>query len=82
VGGAEFEALLTEAEEHLKRMGQQIYSGCAEVGPYRRGLTTACDQCGYQAICRIDPWTHEFRVLRPAAKGAASALDDEGEDVT
>jgi len=47
----------------LKMMGQEIFSGLAKVSPYRKGATTACDQCGYQSICRIDPWTHTFRVL-------------------
>jgi ATP-dependent helicase/nuclease subunit B len=73
VDAAEFEALLAEVEQLLKTMGQQIYAGRAEVGPYRKGLVTACDQCGYQAICRIDLWTHEFRVLRRASpKGIRS----------
>jgi len=65
---AEFAALLDQVEKNLLTMGQQIYAGRAEVGPYRKGLLTACDQCAYQSICRIDPWTHSFRVLRPAHK--------------
>jgi ATP-dependent helicase/nuclease subunit B len=61
---AEFVALLESLENHLKRMGDEIFSGQAKVSPYRKGSTTACDQCSYQSICRIDPWTHRFRVLR------------------
>jgi len=60
----QFEALLDSVEEDLKEMGQRIFAGIASVSPYRRGLTIACDQCDYRAICRIDPWTHRFRVLR------------------
>jgi ATP-dependent helicase/nuclease subunit B len=45
-------------------MGERIYSGEAAVAPYRRGKLSACDLCVYQAICRIDPWTHRFRVLK------------------
>ena len=41
-------------------------SGRAEVAPYRKGAAIACDQCSYRSICRIDPWTHQFRVLRSA----------------
>jgi ATP-dependent helicase/nuclease subunit B len=81
VDATEFQALLAEIEEHLKRMGREIYSGQAQVVPYRKGLITACDQCGYQAICRIDPWTHEFRMLRPAPKpGKAQVVTGEADD--
>jgi ATP-dependent helicase/DNAse subunit B len=59
--------LLNQVEKNLKAMGQQIYAGCAEVGPYRKGVVTACAQCTYQAVCRVDPWTHPFRVLRRGA---------------
>jgi ATP-dependent helicase/nuclease subunit B len=61
---SEFAALLDSVEKHLRKMGEQIYSGRTEVAPYRKGSLTACDQCGYSAICRIDPWSHRFRVLR------------------
>jgi len=66
---AEFQALLDSVEANLRRMGQGIFSGQAEVSPYRRGPVTACDQCGYLAICRIDPWTHSYRVLRREEAG-------------
>jgi ATP-dependent helicase/nuclease subunit B len=61
---AEFVALLDLVETNLKRMGQEIFSGLATVSPYRKGSQTACDQCDYRAICRIDPWTHSYRALR------------------
>jgi ATP-dependent helicase/nuclease subunit B len=66
LGTAEFEALLDSVETNLQSMGQQIYEGVAGVAPYRRGAATACDQCDYRSICRIDPWTHRYRVLRKA----------------
>lgn len=59
-----FAAMLDAVEDHLQRMGKDIFSGVAKVAPYRKGAMTACDQCAYQAICRIDPWTHSYRVLR------------------
>ena len=46
----------------------QIYSGAAQVAPYRKGAVTACDQCDYRSICRLDPWTHRYRVLRNAPR--------------
>jgi len=61
---ADFVALLDSAESNLKDLGQRIFEGVASVSPYRKGPVTACDQCDYRAICRIDPWTHRFRVLR------------------
>lgn len=61
---SEFEALLDSIEANLQRMGREIFAGRVEVAPYRKGSVTACDQCHYRPICRIDPWTDRFRVLR------------------
>ena len=63
----EFLALLDRVESQLITMGRQIFSGAAAMDPYRKGATTPCDYCEYQSICRIDPWTHQYRRLRPAA---------------
>lgn len=70
---AEFNGLLDALERNLERMGRQIFSGQATVAPYRKGALTACSQCDYRSICRIDPWTHRFRVLRPLDKPAEAA---------
>ena len=59
----QFIDMLDQMEANLVRMGRAIYSGEANANPYRKGSTTACDQCDYHAICRIDPWTHPFRRL-------------------
>jgi ATP-dependent helicase/nuclease subunit B len=59
-----FERLLDSMEQHIRRMGGEIFSGKSDVSPYRKGTTTACDYCDYRPICRMDPWTHAFRVLR------------------
>jgi ATP-dependent helicase/nuclease subunit B len=61
---ADLYALLDSVESNLRKMGLQIYSGAAQVAPYRKGAVTACDQCDYRSICRLDPWTHRYRVLR------------------
>jgi ATP-dependent helicase/nuclease subunit B len=60
----EFTELLKTVEANLKKMGAEIFSGVAAVSPYRKGSVTACDQCEYRAICRIDPWTHHYRLLK------------------
>jgi ATP-dependent helicase/nuclease subunit B len=61
--GQQFGQMLAAVESQLKSMGQQIYAGVAQVDPYRRGIGSACDFCDYKPICRIDPWTHTYRVL-------------------
>jgi ATP-dependent helicase/nuclease subunit B len=61
---AEFIRLLDEVEATLKDMGTRIFSGAAAVDPYRKGSATACEYCDYRPVCRIDPWTHSWRVLR------------------
>jgi ATP-dependent helicase/nuclease subunit B len=68
---AEFEALLDRVETQLQEMGRAIYSGAARVDPYRKGHETPCEFCDYRPLCRIDPWTHQYRVLRPSAEKAS-----------
>jgi ATP-dependent helicase/nuclease subunit B len=60
---AEFEKLLDGVETQLREMGERIFSGEAKVDPYRKGKQTPCEFCDYQAACRIDRWTHQFRAL-------------------
>ena len=64
---AEFEKLLDGVETQLREMGERIFSGEAAVDPYRKGRETPCEFCDYRAACRIDKWTHTFRVLRPVS---------------
>jgi ATP-dependent helicase/nuclease subunit B len=71
LSAAELAALLDSIETNLRRMGGQVYAGVAGVSPYRKGSATACQQCDYRSICRIDPWTHPFRLLKDL--GAAGA---------
>jgi len=60
----DFATMLDAVEGHLRRMGQAIYAGEAKPDPYRKGFDLPCQRCVYQSICRIDPWTHSYRVLR------------------
>ena len=71
----EFEKLLDRVEAQLQEMGRAIFSGAAQVDPYRKNRETPCEFCDYRAVCRIDPWTHRYRVLRPAAE---KAFDNSG----
>jgi ATP-dependent helicase/nuclease subunit B len=67
---AEFEKLFDRVEAQLKGMGRAIFSGAAQVDPYRKGHETPCKFCDYRPVCRIDPWTHRYRVLRLSAEKA------------
>ena len=70
---AEFEKLLDGVETQLRTMGERIFSGAAQVDPYRKGKQTPCEYCDYQAACRIDKWTHQYRVLRASPKEEVAA---------
>jgi ATP-dependent helicase/nuclease subunit B len=61
---AEFEKLLDRVEHQLREFGNAIFGGAADVKPYRKGSQTPCEFCDYNAACRIDPWTHPFRMLK------------------
>lgn len=60
----DFTSLLDLVEQQLRDLGGRIFTGSAAVDPYRNGKSTPCEYCDYQAACRIDAWTHEYRVLR------------------
>jgi ATP-dependent helicase/nuclease subunit B len=67
-----FEKLLDRVEIQLRDFGNAIFSGVANVNPYKKGKQTPCEFCDYQAACRIDKWTHQYRVLRVAKVEAAN----------
>jgi ATP-dependent helicase/nuclease subunit B len=69
-----FGALLSRVELQLREMGGRIFAGEAQVDPYRKGTETPCRFCDYAYVCRIDPWTHEYRVLRKAEKPGESEV--------
>jgi ATP-dependent helicase/nuclease subunit B len=73
---AEFEKLLDGVEAQLFEMGENIFSGAAQVDPYRKGKDTPCEFCDYQAACRIDKWTHQYRVLRATSKEIVSDIPE------
>jgi ATP-dependent helicase/nuclease subunit B len=67
ISGKEFTGLLDAVEQQLRGLGEAIFTGAAEVNPYRKGKQTPCEFCDYRAACRIDEWTHTFRALKLAA---------------
>ncbi len=69
----DFRQLLDRVEAELARMGREIYDGVIAVNPYQKGDKVACDKCDYKTICRFDPWTQPYRVLRAARQESAEA---------
>ncbi len=67
-----FVALVDGVERQLAALGEQIYSGAAAVDPYRKGTQTPCEFCDYRAACRLDEWTHTWRVLRTEKNAEAA----------
>lgn len=68
LSNAEFLALLDDVEETLVSMGKQIFEGKIAISPYKNSNVTACDECEFCSICRVDRWTQKWRVLRPKDK--------------
>jgi ATP-dependent helicase/nuclease subunit B len=64
----EFQNLVRQAGEFLRKHGRDIYAGKVGIAPYRYRAKTACDFCDYRPVCRFDPWTQAFRVLRATQK--------------
>ena len=64
----EFRALVVKIEDFLRQHGQGIYDGNVSVAPFRWKHETACDFCLYRPVCRFDPWTQPYRVLRAPEK--------------
>ena len=59
-----FEALGRFVSERLKRAGQDILGGAAQVQPYKQGNRTPCDYCPYHAVCGFDTKTAGFGYRR------------------
>jgi ATP-dependent helicase/nuclease subunit B len=60
---AGFRELLRQTKDKISELGAAIFRGEVKPDPYQHKTRTACDLCDYQSICRIDPHSHEFRVL-------------------
>ncbi len=63
MSSAEFQKLLDQVENHLLRMGKEIYAGEIGLNPFQKGTERACEKCEYQGICRFDAWSQPFRHL-------------------
>lgn len=69
-----FDSLLDRLRAKLVELAGRILAGETAVDPYQKSNSQkACTQCGFAAICRIDPWTHRFRRLPKAPRTAGVA---------
>ena len=59
-----FRQLESQVEERLRTFGRRIYQGQIEAAPYQIKKERACEFCEFRSVCRFDPWTGGFRVLR------------------
>jgi ATP-dependent helicase/nuclease subunit B len=80
LSSSEFRDLLAQVREFLRQHGRAIYAGEIRVAPYRLRAETACDLCRLRPICRFDPWTEPYRVLRPRHKSTSAAAVADGTD--
>ncbi len=76
----EFHGFLADTEAHLVRMGKEIYRGNIQIDPYEKGNERSCDVCDYLAICRLRPWTHQFRSLKRKDESWSSGADGPTKD--
>ncbi len=72
----ELDGLLADAKAMLRAMGQDILSGNISVDPYRKGTEIPCTYCDLKPVCRIDPWTHTYRPLKPILGGEVRAASE------
>jgi ATP-dependent helicase/nuclease subunit B len=64
--------VLSDARAMLRTMGREILAGNIAVDPYRKGNEIPCTYCDFKSVCRIDPWTHAYRPLRPILEPVAN----------
>lgn len=70
-----FDHFLNRTQAILKEFGQRIFNGDLNIAPYQQGQQTPCQKCDYASICRIDPWTQQWRQLEPASYGGLAKED-------
>lgn len=73
LSNAAFTALLEEVEHMILDMGRQIFEGKIAVSPYKHRTATACKECDFASVCRVDRWSQKWRVLRPREKEPVGA---------
>ena len=65
---------MQRSEELIREFGNRIYAGDIAIRPYKHGSQVPCERCDYQPVCRFDPWTQKYNVLRAPAKVEKGAV--------
>ncbi|MGC8551850.1 MAG: PD-(D/E)XK nuclease family protein [Phycisphaerae bacterium] len=68
VTAQQFDAVLRAAEHQMQVLGFGISQLIIAPAPYRRGATTACQYCDYQAVCPFDRVRGKTRIIEAARK--------------
>ncbi len=63
----DFGYLLGFVQEKVREMSSQIFSGRADILPFRRGQRRACTYCPYGPLCVFDVLVsgNQYRVIKP-----------------
>ena len=64
----EFTQILERSEKLIREFGRRIYAGDIAIRPFKKGRLTPCERCDYQPLCRFDPWSQKYNVLRAPEK--------------
>ena len=64
-----FDHFLTRTRDLLSTFGQRIFEGDLDISPYQHSKQTPCMKCDYAPVCRIDPWTQDWRQLEAPMYG-------------
>jgi len=64
-----FEHFMEHASRLLCQFGDRILNGEMGIEPFLHRNETPCERCDFASVCRIDPWTQQWRNLEPASYG-------------
>lgn len=69
VAGQDLSALLDFVRDKVRDVSAEIFSGKADIAPFRRGAVRACQYCPYGPLCSFDVLLagNRYRIIRPVA---------------
>ncbi len=58
----QFAELQAHLRSKLVELADRILAGVVAADPFQKGASLrACDHCAFLPVCRLDPWTHQYR---------------------
>jgi ATP-dependent helicase/nuclease subunit B len=67
----DFQTLLNYTEQCIKKLIENLSSGCITITPYRIGTTSPCTWCDYRTLCRFDWQINDYNILESVKKEQA-----------